>query len=127
MAMDTTMYSFTETNLFVTPPDPGLTTVYNAGFQSPQQMKVSEQIWENDKNYFLSYMNIHRACFRLLNELLCPEFKASNIPGLTGWNSTMSIQAILSQLESTYGKPTANFIWSNNVTFTSPFSPVDTP
>ena len=125
--MDPTMYSLIKVNPFVATPDPGPTAVYNAGFQTPQQMKMTEQIWDNDKIYFLSYGNIHRACFRLIDELVRPEFKVSNVPGLTGWNSTMSIQAILSQLETTFGKPTANIIWNNNVTFTSPFSPVDTP
>jgi hypothetical protein len=54
LAMDPTMYSLIEVNPFVAPPDPGPTAVYNAGFQTPQQMKMTEQIWENDKIYFLS-------------------------------------------------------------------------
>lgn len=127
MAMDPTMYSLIKTNPFVAPPDPGPTTVYNGGFQTPQQMKVTKQIWSNDKTYFLSYGNIHCACFWLLNKLVRPEFKVSNIPSLTGWNSKITIHNILSQLELNYSKPTANIIWNNNVTFTSSFSPVDTP
>jgi hypothetical protein len=76
------MYSLIEVNPLITPPDPGPTPVYNAGFQTPQQMKMTEQVWENDKIYFLSYGNIHRACFRLLDELVRPEFKVSNVPAL---------------------------------------------
>jgi hypothetical protein len=54
LAIDPTMYSLIKVNPFVAPPDPGPTPVYNAGFQTPQQMKMTEQIWENDKIYFLS-------------------------------------------------------------------------
>ncbi len=77
--MDPKMYSLIKINPFVAPPDPGPTAVYNAGFQTPQQMKMTEQIWENDKIYFLSYGNIYRACFRLIDELVRPEFKAYGV------------------------------------------------
>jgi hypothetical protein len=79
LAMDPKMYSLIKINPFVAPPDPGPTAVYNAGFQTPQQMKMTEQIWENDKIYFLSYGNIYRACFRLIDELVRPEFKAYGV------------------------------------------------
>jgi hypothetical protein len=45
---------------------------------------------------------------------------APNILGLHGWNSTMTIQAILSQLETTFGHPSATVLFQNNATFTSP-------
>ena len=125
--MDPVMYALIETTPFSIPLDPGATPTYAPGFLSPTQMKTTEQLWENDRNYFLSYANIHRACFCLLDDLVRPEYKVSNIGGLTGWNSTMSIQAILSQLETTFGKPTVNIIFNNNMTFTSSFSPMDTP
>jgi hypothetical protein len=127
MAMDPVMYSLIKPNPFVTPNDPGLMPTYNAGFQATQQMKTMEQLWDNDRNYFLSYVNVHRACFRLLDELIHPEYKVSNQPGLSGWNSTMLIQSILAQLEVTFGKPTAAITFNNNTMFMSGFSVMDTP
>jgi hypothetical protein len=127
VAMDPVMYALIEPNPFIIPVDPRATPTYNPGFQTQQQMKTTEQMWDNDRNYFLSYGNIHRACFRLLDDLVRPEYKVSNIGGLTGWNSTMSIQEILAQLETTFGKPSAAISFQNNTVFTSPFSTTDTP
>ena len=121
------MYAMIENTPFVIPNNPGPTTTYNAGFQTPQQMQSSKQLWENTRNYFLSYENIHRACFRFIDEVVRPEYKVSNIPGLNGWNSTMTIQAILSQLKTTFGRPSATVLFQNNTTFASPFNPMDTP
>jgi hypothetical protein len=59
MAMDPVMYSLIEPNPFVAPNDPGPMPTYNAGFQATQQMKTTEQLWDNDQNYFLSNMNVH--------------------------------------------------------------------
>jgi hypothetical protein len=61
----------------------------------------------------------------MLDELVGEEYKVSNNPNLLGWNPTMSIQLILAQLETLYGKPAANIIWNNNVLFTSDFNPLD--
>ena len=127
VAMDPVMYALIEPIPFAIPGDPGATPPYNGGFQTQQMMKTTEMIWENDRNYFQSYGNIHRACFRLLDELVRPEYKVSNINGLTGWNSTMSIQEILAQLECTFGKPSAAISFHNNSVFTSPFSATETP
>ena len=127
VAMDPVMYALIEPIPFAIPGDPGTTPPYNGGFQTQQMMKTTEMIWENDRNYFQSYGNIHRACFRLLDELVRPEYKVSNINGLTGWNSTMSIQEILAQLECTFGKPSAAISFHNNSVFTSPFSATETP
>ena len=125
--MDPTMYSMIEINPFAIPINPGPTPTYNNGFQTPQQMKITKQLWENNRHYFLSYENIHRACFRLLDDIVRPEFKVSNIPGLQGWNSTMTIQAILGQLEFTFGRPSATVLFQNNATFALPFNQMDTP
>jgi hypothetical protein len=46
----------------------------------------------------------------MLDKLVRDKYKVSNNPNLLGWNSTMSIQLILVQLETLYGKPTANII-----------------
>jgi hypothetical protein len=119
VAMDPVMYALIERQPFAIPIDPGATPTYGPGFQTQQMMKTTEMIWENDRTYFQSYGNNHRACFRLLDELVRPEYKVSNLNGLTGWNST--------QLESTFGKPSAYISFQNNTVFTSPFSATDTP
>jgi hypothetical protein len=125
--MAPTMYAMIKATPFLIPIDPGPTPAYNTAiFQTTVQTKIAEQLWDNDRRYYLSYENIHRACFRLLDEIVCPEFKVSNLPGLHGWNSTMTIQAILSQLETTFGRPSATVLFQNNASFTAPFSPVDT-
>jgi hypothetical protein len=90
------MYAMIKLTPFAIPNDPGPTPAYNpAVFQTPVQMKIAKQLWDNDRRYYLSYENIHRACFRLLDEIVRPEFKVSNIPGLHGWNSTMMIQEVI--------------------------------
>jgi hypothetical protein len=127
VAMDPVMYGLIEANPFVIPVDPGATPTYAGGFQNPQQLKTTERMWENDRNYHMSYSNIHQACFRLLDELVRPEYKVSNIAGLMGWNSTMSIQEILGQLEATFGKPSSAISFHNNTVFTSTFSATETP
>ena len=127
LAMDPAMYALIEIDPFVFPPDPGPTPVYAGGWLPTSAMEVTKQLWENARHYFLSFQNVQRACFRLLDELIRDEYKVSNIPGLNGWNSSMSIQAILSQLETTFGRPTSDIVFSNNMRFTSPFDPRDTP
>jgi hypothetical protein len=86
VAMDPVMYGLIELNPFVLPVDTGTTPTYAAGFQNPQQIKMMEQMWDNDRKYFMSYSNIHRACFQLLDELVRPEYKVSNFAGLTGYD-----------------------------------------
>ena len=127
LAMDPTMYSLIEVNPFVSPPDPGPTPVYAAGFLPNSAMEVTKQLWENAKKYYLSYQNIHRACFRLLDDLVCDEYKVSNMAGLNGWNSSMTIQTILAQMETTFARPTSTIVLTNNTRFTSPFDQRETP
>jgi hypothetical protein len=124
LAMDPTMYSLIETNKFVQPPEPGDSPRYPQ-FVTPQVLKTCKHLWENAWNYYLSYVNISRACFRMLDKLVPDQYKVSNDPNLLGWNPTMSIQLILAQLETSYGKPTANIIWNSNTLFTANFNPVD--
>ena len=55
------------------------------------------------------------------------QFKVSNSPALTGWNATMSVLAILNQLQDTYGKPDMMTIFTNESLFRSPMGPSDSP
>ena len=44
-----------------------------------------------------------------------------------GWNSTMSIRDILTQLQDSYRKPTMVTLFQNNATFCNPMMPTDLP
>jgi hypothetical protein len=65
--------------------------------------------------------NIHHACFCMLDELVPNQFKVSNTPTLTGWNSTMLIHEILTQLEDGYGKPSSGMLFATDNCFKSAF------
>jgi hypothetical protein len=63
----------------------------------------------------------------MLDDLVPNHFKVSNTPTLTGWNATMSIQVILTQMEGLYGKPSATALFTNNMLFKSPFHATEAP
>jgi hypothetical protein len=92
------VYALLEVTPFAAPPDPGPTAVHTP-FAMPAAMKMINNAFVCDSNYFKLLKNIHHACFCMLNELVPNQFKVSNTPKLTGWNSTMSIHEILTQLE----------------------------
>ncbi len=39
---------------------------------------------EHDKNYWLSFVNINRVCFCMLNDNIADQFKVSNTPNMMG-------------------------------------------
>ena len=63
----------------------------------------------------------------MLDENILDQFKVSNNPVLIGWNPTMSIQLILTQLENTFGKPGGLLMWNNNKIFCADFLPNNAP
>ena len=79
------------------------------------------------KNYLLLYKNITKACFQMLDTNINARFKVSNTPTLTGWNLTMSIRDILTQLQDFYRKPTMATLFQNNTTFCNPMALTDSP
>jgi hypothetical protein len=83
--------------------------------------------FEQNKNYFLSYMNINRACFCMLDDSVPIQIKVSNQTNLTGWNALMSIQDIMTQLEMSYNKPMPMALHNNNLLFCSPMTTTDVP
>jgi hypothetical protein len=128
LAMDPAAYNLLEGTAFVIPPDPGPMPVFPGGAAvSRTIMKTTEATFECDKNYFLSYKNITRACFRMLDANVSAQFKVSNNAALTGWNSTMSIINILNQLQNSYGKPNMMALFTNNTLFRSPMTPGGSP
>jgi hypothetical protein len=63
----------------------------------------------------------------MLDENVANQFKVSNVPTLTGWNASISIRAMLDQLEGTYGKLDTMTLFANDTLFQSPFNSVDAP
>jgi hypothetical protein len=126
LAMDPTMYALIELSPFVAPPDPGDVPIC-PNFAALQVLKTINKLWENAINYYLSYINISRACFRMLDETIPDQFKVSNNPTLIGWNPMMSIQSILTQLENTFGQPGGLLMWNKDKIFRADFLPNNAP
>jgi hypothetical protein len=124
--MNPGLYALIKPVPFVVPVNPGATPVYQK-FSPPAVMKMVDYAFEWNKNYFLVYMNINRACFRMLDDSVPIQFKVSNVPTLTGWNASMSIQEILTQLEMAYGKPTPMALHNNDLLFRSLIATNDAP
>ncbi len=57
----------------------------------------------------------------MLNDSISNQFKVSNTPNLTGWNSTMTTLDMLEQLKSSYGKPDTMTLFANDTLFRSLF------
>ncbi len=70
-----------------------------------------------ERNYWLSYQNIKRACYNMLDDSVNNAFKFSPDPYLTGWNRLMEIIKIMDQLTTTYGRPTPTALLQNNTQF----------
>ena len=58
---------------------------------------------------------------------LLPLYQASNMPGLTGWYTMMSIIDIFSQMDVTFGKPDSQAILANNARYWAPLLLTETP
>jgi hypothetical protein len=102
LTMAPSVYALLKPNPFVVPGNPGPAPVYTQ-FAPQATIKMINTTFIQDKNNFLSYKNINQACFRMLDDLVSNQFKVSNTPMLTGWNATMLIQVILTQMEDLYG------------------------
>ncbi len=128
LAMDPATYLLLEGAAFTIPLDAGPTAIFPGGVAVARTvMKTTQATFDRAKNYFLSYKNITRACFRMLNANVSAQFKVSNNPTLTGWNSTMSIIDILNQLQVSYGKPNMMTLYTNDTLFRSPMPAGDSP
>jgi hypothetical protein len=124
--MEPNMYALLEAVPFAIPINPGDTPIYTQ-FATPSHMKMADAIFLRNKNYYLSYKNINRSCFKMLDENVQLQYKVSTVTTMTGWNATMSIRSILKQLEGSYGKPGMMTIHQNNLLFQSPFLPSKAP
>jgi hypothetical protein len=131
LIMARAMYALLTPTPFRIPGDPGPLAIYyptptaivdNTGapvlnaegqptFNGPPTIDRATQATINsrfnqERNYWLSYLNIRRAVYNLLNDNIDNAFKVSNNPALVGWNPTMEIRKIFDQITSTYGRPT---------------------
>jgi hypothetical protein len=99
--MDPALYILLEPDAFVTPTSPGATAIYPQ-FLPPAQMKMIDNVFARNKNYYLYLMYMIHACCHMPNETVPNRYKVSNDPNLTGLNALMSIRAILDQLMASY-------------------------
>jgi hypothetical protein len=77
--MHPTMYALIKMVAFQVPGDPGDVPTLPA-FAAPAQIKIAKHLFKRDKTYFMSYKNIYRACFKMLNDNIANEFKMSTDP-----------------------------------------------
>jgi hypothetical protein len=116
LAITPAMYLLLKPQPFVEPVNPGNTVIYPP-FLPPSTIKMIDVAFTRDKNYFLSLRNINQVCFKMLDDSISNQFKVSNTPNLTGWNSTMMILFILEQLKTSYGKPYTMTLFGNDTLF----------
>jgi hypothetical protein len=69
------------TTPFVLVADSSNYPLYN-NFATEAAIKMTNKRFEHDKNYYLSFLNINRACFCMLNDNIAEQFKASNTPNV---------------------------------------------
>ena len=111
--MDPGLYPLIKPIVFVVPNNPGALLVYQ-NFAPPAMMRMVDYTFKQNKNYFLSFTNINRACFCMLDNFVPNQFKVSNQPALTGWNASMTIQEILGKLKTSYHKPMPMALHNND-------------
>ncbi len=124
--VDPATYFLLEGVAFTIPANPG-PMVNFPNWSIPTAVKTIEAPFNCDKNYFSSYKNITRACFCMLDANILVQFKVLNNAALTGWNSTMSIIDILSQLQYSYGMPNMMTLFTNDTLFRSPMTASNSP
>ncbi len=110
------VYALLKPTSFLAPVYPGNVAVYPQ-FVLPAQIKTANAMFTCAQNEWRSYKNIQQACFHMLDENVADQFKVSNVPTLTEWNTSVSIRAMLNQLEGTYGKLDIMTSFANNTLF----------
>jgi hypothetical protein len=126
MVLQPAIFSLVNAVPFVPPPNPGLIAVYLPFALTPAIKMIYNQFKIN-KNMFKTYTNIHQAIYKLLMDNVLPQYQASNTPGLTGWDTTMTIIDIFSQMDTMFRKPDAQAILINNAQFWAPLQSAETP
>ncbi len=125
LTMDPATYFLLEGVAFTIPADPGPMANF-PNWYVPTALKIIEATFNHDKNYFLSYKNITRACFCMLDANVLAQFKVLNNATLMGWNLRMSIIDILSKLQG-IGTLNMMMLFTNDTLFCSPMTAGDLP
>jgi hypothetical protein len=110
------VYALLKPTPFLAPVYPGNVAVYPQ-FVLPARIKTANAMFTRTLNEWKSHKNIQRACFCMLDENMANQFKVSNVPTPTGWNTSMSIRAMLNQLKGTHSKPDTTTLFANNTLF----------
>jgi hypothetical protein len=80
--MDLVMYMLIKpTTPFVLVTDSGNFPMYN-NFATKAVTNMTDKQFKRDKNYYLSFVNINRACFPMLNVNVADQFKVTNTPNI---------------------------------------------
>jgi hypothetical protein len=58
---------------------------------------------------------------------IAAQFKVSNTPSLSEWNSLMSVNVILDKFQDSYGKPNMKTLFNSDTLFRSPMTPNNLP
>ncbi len=114
------------TTAFVLISEPRKFPVYK-NIATKATIKIANKRLERGKNYHLSFSNINRACFCMLNKNIANQLKVSNTPNMMGWNSLMCICSILEQLKTLFGKPDTMLLFHNDALFRSSFPSTKAP
>jgi hypothetical protein len=140
MVMARELYALFTPNHFRLPINPGPNAVYICGINpanpgaAPNSAPLTrteqatvDMTFTRCKNYFLSMVNIERACFMAVDGCINNALKMSNNPTIQGWHVGTLIMSILNQLSSNYGKPTSAALEVNENTFRCPYSVANPP
>ena len=100
MVIQPPLFALINTRAFVPPTDPGHIAIYPQ-FALAAAMKMIDAQFKLDKNMFKTYNKIKRALFFILQKSVALQYQASTTPGLLGWDPSMTIHAILAQLNTT--------------------------
>ncbi len=124
LVMDMALYALLEPTSLAIPVNPGAVPAYICT-STTATIKMLTLVFDRNKNYHNSYLNIHKACYNMLKDMLPVEFQVSNIPNLQCWNSTMAIINILNQLHNNFGRSDPMTLIKNNALFCSAIRPTD--
>ena len=73
--MDPVMYTLLEsTTPFAAGTNPGNFAVYQ-NFATNAALRMTNKVFASNKNYYLSFININRACFHTLNNNISDQIK----------------------------------------------------
>jgi len=110
------LYALLEPTSLAIPVNPGAVPA-NIRTSMAATIKMLTLVFDHNKNYHNSYLNIHKACYKMLKDTVPVEFQVSNIPNLQCWNSTMTIINILNQLHNNFGRPNLMTLIKNGAIF----------